>query len=214
MKWSVSQFSDLYASIDAKAISSELFTQLLPDLKELLKYPPKNTESRNKLEKLQDYKTDDGSIFKLNQDFIISIISLSDELNLDELEAVNLVLENSPGSQIYASEVVNNGKISFFLRRQYILQIVSYICNAEDVMSPYYKKFFNAETNTTILSKVLENFDIISKHLSDIKQEVNRNQILDNMNPLITQGIHFKRDFSLKNMIYLVKCYMDCQKDH
>ena len=108
MKWSVSQFSDLYASIDAKAISSELFTQLLPDLKELLKYPPKNTESRNKLEKLQDYKTDDGSIFKLNQDFIISIISLSDELNLDELEAVNLVLENSPGSQIYASEVVNN----------------------------------------------------------------------------------------------------------
>ncbi|XDT21163.1 Hypothetical protein J6896_03037 [Nakaseomyces glabratus] len=198
MKWSVSQFSDLYASIDAKAISSELFTQLLPDLKELLKYPPKNTESRNKLEKLQDYKTDDGSIFKLNQDFIISIISLSDELNLDELEAVNLVLENSPGSQIYASEVVNNGKISFFLRRQYILQIVSYICNAEDVMSPYYKKFFNAETNTTILSKVLENFDIISKHLSDIKQEVNRNQILDNMNPLITQGIHFKRDFFSK----------------
>ncbi|KAL3235176.1 Uncharacterized protein RNJ44_02964 [Nakaseomyces bracarensis] len=193
MQWSVDKFRELYSSIQSGLINADLFNELLPDLKNLLQYNANSSEARSKLENLKEFTLSDGSSFKLTQDFIISIAKISDELHLNEIYAVNLVLENSDGDQIYSNEIINEGKISFFLRRQYILQITSYFANVLDQNDSKFSQLFG--DNNKFTEDILASFDIISKQLSEIKQEVNRHHILENNDIIFKQGTKFKRDF-------------------
>lgn len=188
MKWSAIPFETLYRSIESGEFDFDLFKEVLPDLQNLNLNTDKlkNNASRSQLEK-GEIELSDGSTFKVNQEFIFEAISLSDELNLDEIVACELILSGDT--------TANNGKVQYFLRRQYILQIVSFIVNCFHEDTELYQELIK---NGALVSNILSAFKFIHTQLSEIKQQINKAQILENYNALFQQNIKFRRDFLLR----------------
>lgn len=198
MKWSILPFQTLYECIQENQIDDELFKEVLLDLKGLnldSKFT-KNEHSRKELEKGQ-IKLSDGDEFKLNEKFIISVIQISDELNLDELVVAELILENSDNGSTIDKDISlsNHAKVKYYWRRQYILQIVSYILNCHDPKDRFFK---NLVDDGELINNILPSFISIHRQLNDIKQLVNKTQILGNVDILFHQTVRFKKDFLLK----------------
>ncbi|CAI4044751.1 hypothetical protein SUVZ_10G1550 [Saccharomyces uvarum] len=188
MKWSAIPFESLYRSIESGEFEFDLFKEILPDLQNLNLNTDKlkNNTGRSQLEK-GEVTLSDGSTFKLNQEFIFEAISLSDELNLDEIVVCELILSGDA--------TANNGKVQYFLRRQYILQIVSFVVNCFDKDTQLYQELIK---NGALVSNILSAFRFIHTQLSEIKQQINKAQILENYNALFRQNIKFRRDFLLR----------------
>lgn len=204
MKWHSGIFQSLYSSIQNDSFDETIFDELLPDLQllNLNNAFVKNNDSRTKLEK-GEIALSDGSKYNIGQECIIAAITLSDELNLDELIACELILKsidngtNELKNMDDSITLVNKGKVQYFLRRQYILQIVSFIVNCTPINDKYFIKLI--KSNDIITKNILESFKSIHQQLTDIKQSVNKATILDNNNNVIfQQNIKFKRDFLLK----------------
>ncbi|CCK70989.1 Nup192p KNAG_0F03270 [Huiozyma naganishii CBS 8797] len=198
MNWSVEPFELLYRSIQNGEVDLELFNGLLTDLKALNldNNKRKNQTSRSQLEK-GEAKLGDGATYQFNEVFVISAIKLSDELNLDELIIAELMLSNLNGADYTENDdflLMNNGKIQYFMRRQYILQIVAYIVNCLQRDDPILESFFDDNT----VSNVIQAFKSIHTNLVEIKQLVNKAQILDHYDVLFQKNVRFKRDFLLK----------------
>ena len=202
MHWNLALFQSLYNSIEAGGIDTELFKYLLEDLQSLNlneKFP-KNTTSRSKLEK-GEISLEDGSTYKLSQDFIAATIKLSDELNLDELAAAELILSSFSGDDSLRNDnyndilLVKNGKVQYYLRRQYILQIAAYIVGCVEVDDVVYTQL---SRGNTLFETILSGLGAIHRELAEIKQSINRAQILDTDNVLFQQNVKFTRDFLLR----------------
>ncbi|EDO18243.1 hypothetical protein Kpol_543p73 [Vanderwaltozyma polyspora DSM 70294] len=204
MKWDSKLFESLYYSIESENFNETIFNDVLEDLQSLNlnKDLSKNSSSRSQLEK-GEVILSDGNKYKLNQEFIIAVVTLADDLNLDELVVCELILNSIQDvdtdlkNSFDTITLINKGKIQYFLRRQYILQIVNYIVNCLPPDSDIFKKLFN---DKNIFSKtILDSFSFIHQQLSDIKQSISKAQILDNSeNVVFKHNIKFKRDFLLK----------------
>lgn len=199
MRWSAIDFQCLYYSIESGSFDETLFEELLVDLQNLNlnENKLKKASSRSQLEK-GEFTLENGNTYKVNEQFMVAAVSLSDELNLDELVVCELILSDpSTGDEESDEEVslISAGKIQYFLRRQFILQIVAFIVNCADADSPVYKRL---TSNGVLASKILESFKFVHAQLADIKQFVNRAQILDNYTALFQQNVKFKRDFLLR----------------
>lgn len=202
MNWSATPFESLYNSIEGGNLDIQIFNSLLPDLKNLNLNNDKlkNASSRSKLEK-DEVTLLDGNTYKLGQNFIYATIQLSDELNLDELICCQLIVSSLPDLEAINNmsdnvlSLVRNGKVQYFIRRQYILQIVTYIINCVDENNKIYKSLV---TDGTLTSNILVAFTSIHTQLSDIKKLINKAQILDTYDVLFQQNVKFKRDFLLK----------------
>lgn len=198
MKWSATVFEALYEDIACGKFDEKLFSGLLPDLQNLNLNTGKlkNSNSRSLLEQ-GEIKLENGNIYKINQEFMIAAVTLADELNLDELVVCELILSDpstASGENDEDLSLVNAGKVQYYLRRQYILQIVAYIINCINTNKSIYK---NLTSNGTLASNILNAFISIHTQLADIKQQVNRAQILDSYHALLQQNVKFKRDFLL-----------------
>lgn len=199
MKWSAAIFQSLYESIENGQLDEKLFDELLPDLQNLNlnNEKLKNANSRAELER-GEVTLANGDTYKVNQEFMIAAIMLSDELDLDEIVSCELILS---GSNTITSEnngnlsLLNTGKVQFFLRRQFILQIVAFLTNCLHKNHPNYQTLIS---NDVLVSNILNSFSNIHDQLSEIKQSVNRAQILDNYSILSQQNVKFKRDFLLR----------------
>lgn len=202
MNWNILPFEVLYASIENDDFNSTVFEDVLTDLQNLNvnNNKLKNQESRSILEKGK-ISLSDGSEYKLSQDFIVAAIRLSDELNLDEIVTCELMLSNLSDLDYSKNDtllLINNGKIQYYMRRQYILQIVSYVVNCMGKGDPLIDKLITNDTKATLLSNILPAFKSIHSQLNDIKQMINRAQILEQNDTLFKQTIKFRRDFLLK----------------
>lgn len=198
MKWSATVFEALYQDIASGQFDEKLFSGLLPDLQNLNLNSDKlkNSNSRSLLEQ-GEIKLENGNVYKINQEFMIAAVTLSDELNLDELVVCELILSDpstASGENEECLSLVNAGKVQYYLRRQYILQIVAYIINCMDTNKSVYK---DLTSNGILASNILNAFISIHTQLADIKQLVNRAQILDSYHALSQQNVKFKRDFLL-----------------
>lgn len=199
MRWSATDIQSLYYSIEIGNFDEALFQELLTDLQNLNlnDNKRKNATSRAQLEK-GEVTLENGNTYKINEQFMVAVITLSDELDLDELIVCELILSDPStvnGENDEEISLVTAGKMQYFLRRQFILQIVAYIVNCADADSPVYK---NLTSNGTLASKILDAFRFIHSELAEIKQFVNRALILDNYNALFQQNVKFKRDFLLR----------------
>ncbi|CCF58316.1 hypothetical protein KAFR_0E01620 [Kazachstania africana CBS 2517] len=202
LNWSTIPFEALYKSIEEGKLDETLFQDLISDLQNLNLNSGKlkNPSSRSELEK-GEIKLDDGTTYKFNQEFIITAIKLSDELNLDELVVAQLILSDpsdTESSNIQHKDgisLINHGKVQYYLRRQYILQIVAYIVNCSSNDGEIYTKLTD---KSILVSNVLPAFKSIHIQLDELKQLVNKAQILDNYDILFQQNIKFKRDFLLR----------------
>lgn len=198
MKWSISPFEQLYNSIQDDVFDFDTYREVLSDLKilNLTSNIQKNTTSRAELEK-GAFKTSTGDSYKANQEFIISAITLSDELNLDELVTAELMLQFSsdPSDAELDTSLVNSGKVTYYLRRQYILQIVSYIVNCHQKTSKIYTELV---ADGKLAANILSAFLGVQTQLDEIKQLINKAQILDTYDILFQQNVKFRRGFLLK----------------
>ncbi|AAS51288.2 ACR061Cp [Eremothecium gossypii ATCC 10895] len=198
MKWSVLPFEELYNSIQAEQFDLQLYNSLLPDLKELNlsdKYP-RNDTSRKQLE-TGEITLSDGDRYKINQQFIIAAVQLADELNLDELAVAELLLSSDEELDALDQDLLllNQGKVRFYLRKQFILQVVSYVVNVHSSESEVYRAIVE---DGQLIDKILKGCKAVHQQLDDIKQSINKAQILDTYDSLFQQNVNFKRDFLLK----------------
>ncbi|SCV99516.1 LAFE_0A04874g1_1 [Lachancea fermentati] len=198
MIWTTEPFEATYNSIETGVLDLTFFTKILPDLKalNLTDNKAKNANSRAQLEK-GEIEVSSGT-YKINQEFIIAVITLSDELNLDELVTAEIMLQATTAAQHDAESdisLINNAKVAFYLRRQYILQIVSYIINCCSTNDKAYIELIN---DGTLMNNVLLSFTAIHQELQEIKQLVNKAQIIDTYDAFFQQNIKFRRDFLVK----------------
>lgn len=201
MNWTAFPFENLYYSIENGSIDLTIFKDLVEDLRNLnLNDKQKNTTSRSQLEK-GEITLSNGDKYNVSQEFIIAAIKLSDELNVDELIVCELMMSDSIDSNSLQNlnqddlSLINSGKTQYYIRRQYILQIVSYIVNCIDKDSVVFQDLIKSNI---LIKNILPAFQVIHNQLSDIKEHVNKAQILDNYNTLFQQNVKFKRDFLLK----------------
>lgn len=195
--WSLSPFASLYESIERSQTDEALLNNLLEDLKSLnLHSNTKNTTKRQELES-GEIKLSDGSVYKVNQEFIIDVIRVSDELDLDEIVCAELILtaEESCNSIDQDLSLNNKGMLIYYLRRHYILQIVAYIVNS---LTASDKIFHDITHDGKLFNNILGAFNSIHKELEDIKTLVNKAHILDNYDIIYQQKITFRRDFLVK----------------
>ncbi|AMD22737.1 HHL033Wp [Eremothecium sinecaudum] len=198
MKWNTVPFAELYSSIQSDRFDHALYKELLPDLKELNiadKFP-KNDTSRKQLETGKLTLTN-GDAYEVNYDFVCSVIQVADELNLDELAIAELLLSSTDDLESIDQDLSlqNQAKVQFFLRKQYILHVVSYVINVKGSESQLYRDLID---DGVLLNNILMGFKSVHQNLDAIKQLINKSQILDNYNALFQQNVNFKRDFLLK----------------
>jgi nuclear pore complex protein Nup205 len=200
LHWSTAPFQALYDAISQNVIDSKqnLITELSDDLISLLIVKEKSDASRKVLES-GELKFNDGSIYKVNKAFIENSIIISDQLNIDELIAAELLYFASSNEQINLSTSILDAAIAaYYNRKNYILQILSYylclndenenkskIKNKKDNLviknSPTTKEFLLSEISKTqnfLKFKILESFKSIEKELKLIKESVERSKIL------------------------------------
>jgi len=202
MNWSALPFESLYNSIESGKIDEELLDTILPDLESLNLNGEKvkNATSRSKLEG-DEILLPDGNVYNLSKNFIYAAIQLSDAMNLDELICCQLIVSSLPDLDALNSisnnivSLVRNGKVQYFIRRQYILQIVAYIVNCAHSNNKAYQKLMKSNA---LIKNILPSFNAIHTQLSEIKQTINKAQILETYDVLFQQDVKFKRDFLLK----------------
>ncbi|CDO94715.1 unnamed protein product [Kluyveromyces dobzhanskii CBS 2104] len=194
----LSAFASLYESIQKEDFNTNLFNEVVGDLKtlNLTTNAKKNPASRKKLES-GEIEISDGSLYRLNQEFVIEVIRISDELDLDEIVCAEQILTADDSSQAVDQDLSlhNKGLLIYYLRRQYILQIVAYVLN---VLSSSDDVFVKLTSDGGLLNNVLHAFNSIHKELEEVKALVNKAQILDNYDVVSRQNITFRRDFLVK----------------
>ncbi|ODV95888.1 hypothetical protein PACTADRAFT_33091 [Pachysolen tannophilus NRRL Y-2460] len=190
--WDSSAFTLLYESIrrhDVISMDASL-KKLQDDLFDLILNPLKNESSRAVLES-GDVTFPDGQQSKLNKDFILSSIKLSDELNLDELVAANM-FQYSLNKRSLGISTFDAAKANYYIRRQHILYIVSYILNVSNDLKCV--EFFLG--NEKFIENIIKSFNKVETELEDIKDLIKRSKLLGTYHSTqLHQSIKFKRDF-------------------
>lgn len=199
MNWSAGKFESLYNGIESAEFDRKLFDQILPDLQDLnLNHDKcKNSSSRSQLEK-GEVTFSDGSTYKINQEFMIAAIAVSDELNLDEIVVCEMMINDTGAKSLENGEelsLINRAKVNYFMRRQFILQITAFLVNCMERENPIYVDLL---ANGKLIVNVLKAFRFIHSQLADIKQLVSKAKILDSYHALEKRNVKFKRDFLLK----------------
>ncbi|KAH3681489.1 hypothetical protein WICPIJ_007568 [Wickerhamomyces pijperi] len=173
--WTVGPFAELYQSIATTgSLDQSLFNELQKDLNALTVVPPKNASSRTTLEsgkiKIQSLE------YEVNQDFKIAAVELSDELNIDELISAEILLaaqQSQPDESVTALKDI--AKAYYYLRKQHILQIVSFIYNASTDSRSVHTLWKKEQTDKSIL----KSFQGIHEELASIHQLVQKARILE-----------------------------------
>ncbi|QLL33464.1 hypothetical protein HG536_0E03750 [Torulaspora globosa] len=199
MNWSSAKFESLYNGIESAELDRKLFDEILPDLQDLnLNHDKcKNSSSRSQLEK-GEVTFSDGSTYKINQEFMIAAIAVSDELNLDEIVVCEMMINDTGARSSETGEelsLINRAKVNYFMRRQFILQLTAFLINCVEEDNPIYVDLL---ANGKLVVNVLKAFRFIHSQLADIKQLISKARILDNYHALEKRNVKFKRDFLLK----------------
>lgn len=173
-----------------------LLNELKEDLTSLTLIPKKNLTSRQTLEK--GTISLGGTEYEVNEEFKIATASIADELNIDELIAAEFVHSSSD----IGGELIDNAKASFYLRKQHILSIISYIFNTDS------KSLIDVLFSNEFVDNLLRSFKEIHEELEDIGQSIQRAKILGQYNSDdLQQRVTFRRNFLNKEHETLGEIY-------
>lgn len=184
LHWTTEPFNRLYASIQGGQVDSALLETLKPDLINLAKTPPKSAQSRQVLEK--GVVKFGGVEYEINDMFKIDSATLSDDLGIDELIAAELI-HNSHGT---GKGLLDSAKALYYLRKQSILNIVSYAFNTDD------RVISDTIWSPGFVDAILESFKFVHKELEALHQLVNREKLIGSIQGTAFQlKLTFRRDF-------------------
>ncbi|EDK41865.1 hypothetical protein LELG_00043 [Lodderomyces elongisporus NRRL YB-4239] len=129
-QWSPETFAEIYNAIkfqpdlDLSTIDLESINN---DLLHVLITPLPLQESRSKLEK--PVKFSNGDEVQLNQPFVETSVVLATELDLDEVCTAELLFNAQELSFKKGTLLTDSAKLSYYLRYEYILNILGYLIN-------------------------------------------------------------------------------------
>jgi nuclear pore complex protein Nup205 len=184
LHWTLDLFTELYEGIESGNIPGQLLDNLKEDLENLIIVKKKNEASRKLLE-VGKVQFSDGE-YELNDEFKIAAATVSDDLDIDELIAAELI-HNSSGLGI---TLIDNAQAAYYLRKKKILNIVSYIFNAGDI------PLVELVNSSNFQNTLLESFKFVQDELTSVFQLVQKAKLVGTYNSTEFQlKIKFRRDF-------------------
>ena len=130
MLWNPQPFAQAHESLVALADElsipavESILDPIKSDLRDLLSTPAKSDSSRSEL--AQKSIQVDENVIELNDTFINDAARIADELNLDEITAAKLAFYAIEDSQRLEISIVEAAITLFYVRRQYIINIVRF----------------------------------------------------------------------------------------
>ncbi|CAI8506822.1 unnamed protein product [Hanseniaspora opuntiae] len=215
MFWDIGVLEAFYSILQQQQSQARLnggvliLDKCIDDLNNLLVTPTKNQQSRSKVESLK-FSVHDIE-YEVSKEFVYAVIQLSDELNVDELVIAEFLLNISERKKaineflLTQESLVKEGRLAFFLRRQYLLQIVNYIFNMTTIANDKLIKNINKDNTVqqyTSLKKDVNNlkrgfltkeYDIIAQFITGFLLNNNKNIFYDDK--------EFKRIFSMLDFV-------------
>ncbi|XBW35976.1 hypothetical protein QEN19_001549 [Hanseniaspora menglaensis] len=208
MFWDIGVLEALYTilqqapSRDRLTNGTYILEQCVSDLNHVLITSVKNQHSRSKVESgkvvVHDIEYD------VSQAFIFATVQLSDELNIDELIICEFLLNISERKSsinellITQESLVKEGRLAYFLRRQYLLQILNYIFNfkeGSDLLISICTEKLNINEIGNNLIKSLES---IHNNLSLIQESISRDTMVNQYDSIKKNIVQLKREFLKK----------------
>ena len=211
MFWDIGVLETFYSILQQPQSQTRLTNGVLildkcvDDLNNLLVTPTKSQESRTKVETLK-FSVHDIE-YEVSKEFVYAVIQLADELNIDELVLAEFLLNISERKKaineflLTQDSLVKEGRVAFFLRRQYLLQILNYVFNLNTVK---YDKLVNIIMEKLDLTLITEN---IFKSLENLHS--NFNLIIENINKdnTVQQYTSLKKDINKLKRDFLTREY-------
>ncbi|CDK27407.1 unnamed protein product [Kuraishia capsulata CBS 1993] len=215
--WSAAPFSRLYQAIQTEEqdVIDQLVHELGKDLGQLVIHPNKASKSRSKLESKQ-VTFSDGLEYELNEEFVLEAIQLAEDLDLDELAAAETLFYATESEQLGVS-TADAARAAFYIRRQYILMIVSYFMNVSQNQDQI--DLILGTSNEFALT-ILNGFKAVERDVDELKNQIERRRLLAGIvDPLFMKTISFKREFLfmehqvLGEILYGLVCKEKVSKD-
>lgn len=188
-----------HVSVDETRDSRELrslVTSLLPDLQSLLTSPAKSDKSRNDL--MTKKITIDDQQFGVNEEFVNTACAVSTDLNLDELVAAQLVFNSGEDAKRLGVSPSQGAIAMFYVRRQYILQLVKFFAGCLSPSSDNFGKLGNMiiqDNADAFITKVLDALHVVEQGLDDVDEKEKQGQFLDLLTDEFVQTMHMRKDF-------------------
>ena len=208
MFWDIGVLETLYTILQQPQSKARLtngtyvLEQCISDLNNILVTPTKNPQSRTKVEsgKITVHQTE----YEVSNPFVFATIRLADELNIDELIIAEFLLNISERKSdineflITEESLVKEGRIAFFLRRQYLLQILNYIFNdsenSDKLISICVEKLNINEIGDNLINSLTN----IHNNLNLIQESISRDTMVQQYNDNKRDIVKIKREFLVK----------------
>lgn len=203
--WCSSPFEILYnAILDASRERQMDALRALPSgsLLNLLNYPKKSDSSRQAIESSKVTLTD-GIEYQLNESFVGDTIKTANILDLDEKITAEVLLYSLNSDVNIGVNPVETAIISWYDRKTFILQILSYYLNTtsdSQLDQPQHYVINLIKENSKFFQDILSSMKSIGIELDEIKKEIERSKVLgeyDIENPQM-KNISYRRDVLYK----------------
>lgn len=178
--WSTEVFQDFYNSVRIREIPDKaLLKSIKDDLLVVLAVPKKNEASKARLiDERSPVQFSNGEEFKLNKEFVEAALQLSFEVNVDEILAAEILYEAQNFEYEKGTNFLDSGRLAFFSRYEYILNILIYLAatgNLGLVVEDKYDIFFD---------RVLASFEKLYDTLSVLNTLIDKQKHTDGINNL------------------------------
>ncbi|KAL6454856.1 hypothetical protein SBY92_004327 [Candida maltosa Xu316] len=179
--WSSEAFSDIYNAIKYEGdvdLDTIDFSNIKNDLSNVLITPTPSDQSRTKLgDGSKPVTLPNGAEAKFNQAFIEVSSILSNELNLDELNAAELLLNSSEISYKRGTSMGDSARLSFYSRYDYILNILGYLTSQKrlDIVVTDYN---------SLMDNIVKSFEKIYKLISILNDLIDKQKVTSDINSL------------------------------
>ncbi|KAI3404461.2 NUP192 [Candida oxycetoniae] len=191
-QWSPDEFAEIYNAIKFQPdidLSTLDFSPISTDLLHVLTTPIPSQESRNKLN--EPVTLSNGDRIEPNQAFVEISGVLATELDLDEICTAELLYNAQEISFKKGTSLNDSAKLSYFLRDEYILNILGYLVSKRELNLDVEKVFDN----------VVASFDKIYKLVGNLNNMIDKQKVTGDVNNLVfINGVNFAR-------VQLFKCH-------
>lgn len=192
--WSNEPLADCYNHIKLTGSVDPLqMPRVAEDLAELLVVPPRSEASRNTLTaaprdpdnaEFALVTLPDGIEYRLNQQFIEQVAQLASEFDLDELATAQMLCLAEETQFKTGTSLTDAGRIAFYTRYQYILNIVGYLVSLGS--SQFLAK--------DLFAKVMASFDKLYALLNNIHTVVEKQALTANIDDLtFVQSVNYSK---------------------
>lgn len=182
--WDVEVFSSYYDFIRLEnCVPEELESGIGHDLRTLLDTPSRNEKSRGALAAGESGKPvafHSGDEYELNKPFIVDASAFATEFALDELSSAELLQIASCSTSAKGADLTDSGRLAYFQRIDYILNIVGYLVAEKKLLLLYPQ----AEPSSKLVTATLASFKKIYELLRIQNDLIDKQKVTSDINDL------------------------------